>query len=879
MCRTVSTASCSLARAVSVCLIALAQVFGASQATAQCDAWMSPLLADTEIGANAPILAAVSYNSPQGNGTPWIVVAGSFTRIGGRDISYIAAWDGSTWREIGETHALSSMNFIVNSLAVYNGRLIAAGEFTRAGNTAVNNIAQWNGFTWEAMGTGLTSSAANLHDHASALQVFNNELVVGGHFNRAGGQPANRIAKWNGSAWSPLGTGVSLTEFDDNTAVFALTVYNNQLVAGGYFNTAGGNPALYVARWNGSTWSPIGGGAIISAGVLALCVSGSDLYAGGQFSSINPSIQRWNGSSWSGLGSGVDGAVYALAPHLGGVLVGGSFGFAGGVQANQIALWTAGGTWSAFPPGVNANGEVLSLSVAGGPIIMGGAFTQTASGTTLNRIAIVNGSSFFPFQESPPAVSAMTTYNGKVYTAGSFVQPGGTNTPDIRNVAVWDGLSIRGLGTGTNGTVTALKGFNSGTIPLQNKNIVAGGTFTVAGSVTVSNIAMWTEEANLFPPPAWRALGAGLNGNVAAIERFNNFTYAAGSFTMSGATPVSRIARFDGTNWVALGTGLNGTANALKVYNGQLYAGGLFTTAGGLSSGGLARWNGTVWSTVGGAFGGTVHALEVFNNELVIGGAYPGIGGNPNIARYNGSVYSTLGTGGTNDAVRSLTVNGTKLYIGGDFTLAGGVSAARIARWSSSSGWEAVRTGSSNSVRALASIQNEVHAGANYNGVSRLPVWKRYTTNGIPWIVQQPFLAQGCYHGTQTAEVVPAQGYSISSVQWRHDGTLVAAGATGTGSFISFPSTYQIRIANMYLADAGLYICDLTNSCGSVASSPATLSVCIGNFNCDGAVDFFDYLDFVGAFAAQLPSADFNQDGVIDFFDYLDFVQAFTDGC
>ncbi len=878
MCRSMANASCSIARAVSVCLLALAQLFGASQATAQCDAWMPPLLADTEIGANGPILAAVSYNSPQGNGTPWIVVGGEFSRIGGRAISNIAAWDGSTWREIGATHALSGTNSTINALTVYNGRLIAAGYFTRAGNTTVNSIAQWNGFTWEAMGSGLTNSNANLFDDVKALQVFNGELVAGGYFNRAGGVVANRIAKWNGSTWSPLGTGVSYTESDNDTVVTSLTVYNSQLVAGGYFSVAGGIPTRYVARWTGSAWATFGGGAIISGGAQALCVSGTYLYAGGGIGST-PAVQRWNGSSWTGLGSGVSSTVLALAPHLGGVLVGGLFESAGGIPSNHIALWTAGDTWNAFPPGLNDAGAVRCLADVGGPIVIGGNFTQTAGGETLNHVAIVNGSTFFPFQEATQSVLAMTTFNGKVYGAGAFVVPTETDSPDLRNIASFDGLTLSPLGSGTNGPIAAIKAFTSGTIPNQRRNIVAGGTFTNAGGVAVTNIATWVEGLPQVPSAEWTALGAGLSGSVNAIERFNNITYAAGAFTQSGATPVNRIAQYNGTSWIALGSGLNGTANALKVYNGQLYAGGSFTTAGGLTSGGLARWNGTAWSTVGGTFGGTVYALEVFNNELVIGGAYSGINGNPNIARYNGSVYSTLGTGGTNDAVRSLAVNGTKLYIGGDFTLAGGVSAARIARWSSASGWESVRTGSGNSVRALASIQNEVHAGASYNGITRLPVWNRYTTNGVPWIVQQPFFAQGCYHGTESASVVPAQGYPISSVQWRRDGTPVAAGATGTGSFISFPSTYEIRVANMYSADAGSYTCTLTNSCGSVTSSPASLAVCLGNFNCDGAVDFFDYLDFVGAFAAQSPSSEFNQDGVIDFFDYLDFVQAFTEGC
>ncbi len=55
--------------------------------------------------------------------------------------------------------------------------------------------------------------------------------------------------------------------------------------------------------------------------------------------------------------------------------------------------------------------------------------------------------------------------------------------------------------------------------------------------------------------------------------------------------------------------------------------------------------------------------------------------------------------------------------------------------------------------------------------------------------------------------------------------------------------------------------------------------LCAADFNADGTVDFFDYLDFVAGFSAGESTADFNSDGVIDFFDYLDFVAAFSQGC
>ena len=80
-------------------------------------------------------------------------------------------------------------------------------------------------------------------------------------------------------------------------------------------------------------------------------------------------------------------------------------------------------------------------------------------------------------------------------------------------------------------------------------------------------------------------------------------------------------------------------------------------------------------------------------------------------------------------------------------------------------------------------------------------------------------------------------------------------------------------ISNVQSGDANSYDCVVTNPCGSVISDSATLAVCPANFNCDSAVDFFDYLDFVDAFSGNSPAADFNQDTVID------FVDAFSAGC
>jgi hypothetical protein len=122
--------------------------------------------------------------------------------------------------------------------------------------------------------------------------------------------------------------------------------------------------------------------------------------------------------------------------------------------------------------------------------------------------------------------------------------------------------------------------------------------------------------------------------------------------------------------------------------------------------------------------------------------------------------------------------------------------------------------------------------------------------------------------GSSTTFTVVAAGSPAPTYQWRKN-------------LVNIPGQVNASytITSTALADNGSYDCVVTNSCGSASSIPATLTVCVADYNCDGSVDFFDYLDFVNDFTASNGFADVNGDASLDFFDYLDFVNAFTSGC
>jgi hypothetical protein len=324
-----------------------------------------------------------------------------------------------------------------------SGNLYIGGSFSLVGDVVANRIAKWNGSSWSALGSGMEWGAVY------ALALSGDDLYAAGRFTTAGGVAATNIARWNGSSWSALGSGM-------NDAVGALAVLDGELYAGGAFTMAGGASATYIARWNGSSWSALGFG--VNNVVSELAVLGGDLYVAGSFTMAggNPAnhIAKWNGSNWSAFGSGIGGGNYpgvrALAVSGSDLYVGGSFTTAGSVWAANIAKWN-GNDWSALGLGMNA--EVNALAVSGGELYTAGRFT----------------------------------------TAGAITANG---------IAKWNGSDWSALGSGMNGSVT--------TLAVSANGLYVGGGFRTAGTILATNIAQWNGSA-------WSALGSGVNGYVSAL--------------------------------------------------------------------------------------------------------------------------------------------------------------------------------------------------------------------------------------------------------------------------------------------------------------------------------------------------------------------------
>jgi hypothetical protein len=314
--------------------------------------------------------------------------------------------------------------------------------------------------------------------------------------------------------------------------VYALHVHAGRLIAAGAFTEVGGAAANHVASWDGAIWSPLGAG--VSGDVWALATYGDNLAAGGFFTlageDVAPYVALWDGGAWSPLGDGMDNAVYALVEWNGQLVAGGEFLRAGGEEAAYLARWD-GTLWHAVP-GLD------------------------------------------------DAVYALAVYQGDLIAGGRFLRAGGA---DVHQIARWDGVAWSGLAGGMfvvppDPRVVALAA--------QGAELVAGGHFSIAGDIVVSEVARWDGVS-------WSPMGSGANDIVLALGTYRGAWIAGGWFDSTGTDPIARVARFDGVGWRPLASGIGGASPAVYAiaeYGGDLYVGGFFETAGGRPSINLARW-------------------------------------------------------------------------------------------------------------------------------------------------------------------------------------------------------------------------------------------------------------------------------------------------
>lgn len=338
--------------------------------------------------------ASVRELLPSGGG---LYVAGDFVdTLGDPEADFLAYWDGATWSGLGSNGAGNgAFNSSVVALAEVGGDLFAGGPFSNGGGIdEADYVARWDGSNWSALGSNGAGDGA-LGDTVEALAVVGSDLFVSGYLsNAAGVAEADFVARWDGVNWSALGSN-GAGNGALNSVAYDFATSGTDLYAGGYFFNAGGVPeADYVARWDGSAWSALGSngagdGAFDNPWVHALAISGSDVFVGGTFTNVVGSqeadyLAHWDGSGWSAVGSNGagDGAlnnpVWELAAVPGRLYVGGVFTDGAGIAE---ADYLVAAVLATGEPGDTAPPEITTT--ISGPQYTNGSDTYVTSDSTL----------------------------------------------------------------------------------------------------------------------------------------------------------------------------------------------------------------------------------------------------------------------------------------------------------------------------------------------------------------------------------------------------------------------------------------------------------------------------------------------------------------
>ncbi len=701
-----------------------------------------------EVGCLNGLAANQTIQSICQDGTGNIYAAGFFWNSSGN--CYVAKWNGTTWSELGGLNGLAANDEIYSICSDASGNIYAAGFFTNVWNNRY--VAVWNHSTntWSELG-GLNGLAANQVINSICSDAAGNIYAAGDFTNGLSQFSGNRyVAKWDGFSWSEVG---GLNGLSANGTMFS--VYSDaagNIYTAGRFQNASGKE--YVAKYNGTSWSELGGlnGLAANYEIYTICSDAlGNVYTAGEFTNgssyTNGSfyVAKYNGTSWSELGGynalGANGWIQSISCDVAGNIY--AAGHFAGSSGNYVAKYN-GISWSGWNSPNQFNWDILAISInASGNIFIGGAFTNSSAKRYVAEYGVCSAS------YSSQNQSACTSYFFNNHTLTS----NGTYYDTLINYHCCDSIITLHL------TITTSQTTYSQSISAGQSYLFHGHSLTTAGTYydTLTNylgcdsfITLHLQVYNCTP--SWGEVGGvnalGANNPISCIcsDATGNI-YAAGGFTNGLTYPNGKrfVAKWNGIIWSEVG-GLNGLSANSYIYSictdasGNVYAAGDFTNASGKYY--VAKWNGSTWSELGGlnALAANSHIISIcadVTGNIYAAGNFFNSSGKWYVAKWNGSTWSELG------GLNALAANNTidcicsdafgNIYAGGNFTNSAGreyVAKWNGSTWSELGGLNALAAGSN--INSLCTdAAGNIYAAGDFSNLSNKCYVAKY--NGSVW--------------------------------------------------------------------------------------------------------------------------------------------------
>lgn len=411
--------------------------------------------------------------------------------------------------------------------------------------------------------------------------------------------------------------------------------------------------------------------------------NGNDLFIGGNFTVVGPSVPNFASLDViTGIPDLSLPKVYGVAtPTInviisdgaGGWYIGGNFTQVGDSARNYLAHIQSDNTVGSWNP--NADGAVQTMTLLNNVIYIGGSFTHLG-GLERNYVAAVdidgNVTSWSPVLSLGFPIYALASSGDIIYLGGGFTTVNG----EARNrlAAVNTSGNLLPWNPGANSIVRAMA--------IHDTVIYVGGLFTQVGGVTRNRVAAIGISGSLIND--WLA---NANSPVYSIVVSHNTIYVAGQFSNINGLLRNKAAalQVDGTllDWNPTSTLSIGTAYAIKRVNDIIFIGGTqLMVALDTVDGNQILWDaGLALAAVSPQ--PTVYSLASNGSNIFIGGTFNIAGGKSRtriaaIDLTNKSLlpFNVIMPSGT---VSAMGINNDTLFFGGNFSVVNGETRNRLA--------------------------------------------------------------------------------------------------------------------------------------------------------------------------------------------------------
>jgi uncharacterized repeat protein (TIGR01451 family) len=219
-----------------------------------------------------------------------LYIGGNFSTIGGQNRLGLAAVNTSTghltsWNPTADnnyTHLTRIAALFRSGNTVYVG-----GDFNTIGVHTRNHLAAIDAVTGQVTSWNPDAGETGSEWQVSALAISSNIVYVGGRFTTIGGQNRQHLAAVDVvtgqlTSWKP----VLESENANYTEVNALSVSNNVVYVGGFFNSINGQKRNSLASIDAASgqltfWNPD-----LKGYVFSMAFGGNNLYVGGSFTKL-----------------------------------------------------------------------------------------------------------------------------------------------------------------------------------------------------------------------------------------------------------------------------------------------------------------------------------------------------------------------------------------------------------------------------------------------------------------------------------------------------------------------------------------------------------------------------------------------------------------